>query len=108
MSAAAAHAMFIGSLGCSVLNEALRLAASGDMFGELGPIDCPVRIAHGTKDRLIHWPEHYAGIRRRMPDADYLPLEGLGHVAMWDDPELVAHTILELSAPDRTVQMAAA
>ena len=47
-------------------------------------------------------------IRRQLPEADFVPLEGLGHLAMWDDPELVARTILEVSAPDRVAQMAAA
>jgi pimeloyl-ACP methyl ester carboxylesterase len=108
VSATAAYAMFLGSAGCTVLAEALRLAASGDMFGELGPIDCPVRIAYGTRDRLIRWPKHYTGIRKRLPDADYVALEGLGHLAMWDDPELIARTVLEVSAPDRAAEMAAA
>jgi len=108
VDADAAYAMFIGSLGCSVVNDALRLAASGDMFGELGPIACPVRIAYGTRDRIIRWPAHYVGIQRRLPDADYLALQGLGHLVMWDDPELTARTILEVTAPDRAPQMVAA
>jgi pimeloyl-ACP methyl ester carboxylesterase len=108
VSAGAAYAMFLGSAGCTVLNDALRLASSGDMFGELGPIDCPVRLAYGTKDRLIRWPQHFDGIRRQLPDADYVALEGLGHLAMWDDPALIARSILEISAPDRVAQMAAA
>lgn len=108
ISAGAAYAMFLGSAECKVVPEALRLAASGDMFGELGPIDCHVRIAYGTRDRLIHWPKHYTGIKKQLPDADYIALEGLGHLAMWDDPDLVAQTILEVSAPDRAAEMAAA
>jgi pimeloyl-ACP methyl ester carboxylesterase len=91
-----------------VVNEALRLAASGDMFGELPQIDCPVRIAYGTKDRLIRWPKHYSMIRRELPGADYVALEGMGHLAMWDDPELVARTILDVTAPERASQLAVA
>jgi pimeloyl-ACP methyl ester carboxylesterase len=108
VNASAAYAMFVGSLGCTVLNDALRLAASGDMFGELPQMDSPVRIAYGTRDRLLRWPKHYTMIHRQLPDADYVALEGLGHLAMWDDPELVASTILDVTAPDRVAQMAAA
>ena len=108
VSASAAYGMFLGAANCTVALDALRLAASGDMFGALPAIGCPVRIAYGTRDRLIRWPEHYSMIRRQLPEADFVPLEGLGHLAMWDDPELVARTILEVSAPDRVAQMAAA
>jgi len=108
VNATAAYTMFNGALNCAVVNDALRLAASGDMFGELPEIDCPVRIAYGTRDRLLRWPKRYTMIRRQLPGADYVALEGLGHLAMWDDPELVARTILEVSAPDRDLQMAAA
>ena len=108
VSASAAYAMFLGAANCTVALDALRLAASGDMFGDLPSIDCPVRIAYGTRDWLIRWPQHYSMIHRQMPDADYVALEGLGHLAMWDDPEVVARTILEVTAPDRVAQMAAA
>jgi pimeloyl-ACP methyl ester carboxylesterase len=98
VTASDAYAMFLGSAECAVVPDAIRLAASGDMFGELGPIGCPVRIAYSTRDRLLHWPEHYTRIRRQLPDADYVALEGLGHLPMWDDPELIARTILEITA----------
>jgi pimeloyl-ACP methyl ester carboxylesterase len=107
VSASAAYTMFVGAANCVVVPDAIRLAAAGDMFGELPAIDCPVRIAYATRDRLIHWPKHYTMIRRQMPQAEYVALEGLGHLVMWDDPELSARTILEVSAPDRAAEMAA-
>ncbi|HEY5318127.1 MAG TPA: alpha/beta fold hydrolase [Solirubrobacteraceae bacterium] len=108
VSADAAYMMFTGAANCAIVPDAIKLAASGDMFGDLPAIDCPVRIAYGTRDRLIHWPGHYTMIHRQKPDADYIALEGLGHLAMWDDPELVARTILEVTAPDRVPELAAA
>ena len=108
VSASAAYAMFLGAANCTVVPEAIRLAASGDMFGDVPATDCPVRIAYGTRDRFVRWPKHYTMIHRQMPDADYVALEGLGHLAQWDDPQLVARTILEVSAPDRAAAMAAA
>jgi len=108
VDAGGAYSMFFGAANCKVATDAIRLAASGDMFGDLPPIDCPVRIAYGTRDRLIHWPGHYSMIRRQLPGADYVALDGLGHLAMWDDPELVTRTILEVTAPDRAADLAVA
>ncbi len=108
VNALGALTMFLGAANCSVVTDAIRLAASGDMFGDLPAIDCPVRIAYGTRDWLIRWPQHYTMIHRQLPDADYVALDGLGHLAMWDDPERVAQTILEVTAPGRVAAMAAA
>jgi pimeloyl-ACP methyl ester carboxylesterase len=50
-------------------------------------------------EAFVRWPGHYAKMRRLLPDAEYVALEGLGHLPMWDDPEQVARTILEVTAP---------
>ena len=56
-------------------------------------IDVPVTVAWGEKDRLI------PGKARRRdelpPHARVLTLVGCGHLPMWDDPQLVAETILD-------------
>lgn len=67
-------------------------------------LDGPVRIAWGTKDRILPYSRYSPGWKAVLPDADWVTLEGLGHVPMSDDPELIAHTILEVStAPQREV-----
>jgi pimeloyl-ACP methyl ester carboxylesterase len=38
-------------------------------------------------------------MRRILPDVDYVALPGMGHLPMWDDPDLVARRILEVTAP---------
>jgi pimeloyl-ACP methyl ester carboxylesterase len=56
-------------------------------------INVPVTVAWGEKEGLIP-----ARARRRdeLPDhARVVVLPGCGHLAMWDDPELVASTILD-------------
>ena len=63
----------------------------------LGPIDVPVRIAYGERDWLIRWPRWYERLRRMLPDAEYVKLADCGHLPMWDDPELTARTILEVT-----------
>jgi pimeloyl-ACP methyl ester carboxylesterase len=53
-----------------------------------------VRIAWGTKDQGIPL-EGYS--LRLVPSADFVKLEGLGHVPMSDDPLGLARTILEVT-----------
>jgi pimeloyl-ACP methyl ester carboxylesterase len=68
----------------------------------LEEIRCPVLIVFGSRDRIT--PPHQARyFLDRIPDARLVELPGLGHVPMSDDPELVARTILDLSAhaPER-------
>jgi pimeloyl-ACP methyl ester carboxylesterase len=87
-----------------VVGDVLRLARDGaGFFGDLGPIACPVRIVYGTRDRIIRWPGHYVRLQRMLPDAEFVALPGLGHLPMWEDPGLVARTILEVSAAGRAV-----
>jgi len=70
------------------------LAETGrERFRDGGRIDVPVTVAWGDKERLI--PAR-ARLRDELPgNAHFVTLPGCGHVAMWDDPELVATTILE-------------
>lgn len=89
-----AYTMMLGAAGCSVTEDALDLAGSQDTFGELSNITCPVRILYGTKDRIVRWPSHYPRLRAMLPDADFVPLVGMGHLPMFDDPAAVAAAIL--------------
>ncbi len=58
------------------------------------PEDVPVTIAWGELDRLVGPPKP----ERRPAGARFLVLPGVGHTPTWDDPELVARTLLEGSA----------
>jgi pimeloyl-ACP methyl ester carboxylesterase len=55
------------------------------------PEDVPVTIAWGEHDRLVGPPKE----NRRPAGARFAVLPGVGHTPMWDDPELVANTLLE-------------
>ena len=99
VTATEALQLFEGAAECAIVEEALRLTATNQMFGELGQIDVPVRIAYGTRDRIVRWPNCYVRMRRMVPTAEYVALEGLGHLPMWEDPELVTRVILEVSDP---------
>ena len=99
VTAGEALQMFEGAAECAIVQDALRLTASGQMFGDLGEIDAPVRILYGTRDRIVRWPNCYMRMRRLLPQAEFVALPGLGHLPMWEDPELVTRLILEVSDP---------
>lgn len=103
VDADAAMGFFIGAANCSVFADAIAQAEAGDAFGELAPIDCRVRILYGTRDRIIRWPNYYARMKKLLPSAEFVPLHGLGHIPMWDDPAVVARRILEVTAPEKPV-----
>ncbi len=58
------------------------------------PEDVPVTIAWAELDGLVGPPKP----ERRPAGARFLVLPAVGHTPMWDDPELVARTLLEGSA----------
>jgi pimeloyl-ACP methyl ester carboxylesterase len=60
------------------------------------PEEVPVTIAWGEHDRLVGPPKP----ERRPAGARFLVLPGVGHTPTWDDPELVARTLLDGSASD--------
>jgi pimeloyl-ACP methyl ester carboxylesterase len=93
----AALDMMEGARGCSVVVEGIELARRENAFAELTGIACPVRIAYGERDWLIRWPSFYGRLQRMLPDAEYVGLPDCGHLPMWDDPELVVRTILEVT-----------
>ncbi len=64
----------------------------------LEDIRCPTRILWGTQDRLL-LPRQGPRFLRRISHAELVPMQGLGHVPMNDDPAVVTRGILEVTAP---------
>jgi pimeloyl-ACP methyl ester carboxylesterase len=62
------------------------------------PADVPVTIAWAELDRLVGPPRPEC----RPAGAEFLVLPGVGHTPMWDDPELVARTLLDGSTVPAT------
>lgn len=58
----------------------------------------PILIAWPTKDRLIPWARYGLPFRQISAGAEVVRLHGVGHVPMYDDPQLVAETILSQTA----------
>lgn len=69
-------------------------------FSSMVDADIPITIGWGTRDLVL--PRYQMrGIRYAFPRARVVPLRGLGHVPMTDDPERVARLLLEGSEPER-------
>ena len=104
---AAAMAQFVARPGWLPVDAAVRSARNlarcpgweatldgmGGRFTGAGAVEPPVTIAWGEKDRLL-LPRQAERARRALPFARHVTLFGCGHVPTWDEPELVARTIL--------------
>jgi pimeloyl-ACP methyl ester carboxylesterase len=86
---------WIDAAGYDDANTAMRT----NIFDPVGYPDIPVTLAWGELDRLVGPPRP----ERRPAGARFLVLPGVGHTPTWDDPELVARTLLDGSASDANV-----
>lgn len=98
LTVAQAAAMVRGSAECTIWLELVAAIERDGPPRAFEEIACPVRIVWGTKDRILPHARYSQRYRELLPDAEYLELEGLGHVPMVDDPALVAETILEVTS----------
>jgi len=78
-------------IGCSVAAD---LFASPEYFAALTP-RCPVTISWCEHDRIFPMRAFAPIGRQLVANARHTVLEGVGHVPMFDDPQLVADTIIE-------------
>lgn len=97
MSPSDARQFFDDIIGCSALDG---LLAAIERDGPLPPLSeptCRVRIAWGQHDRTIPFARYGHPLAECVPHAELLSMIGVGHVPMYDDPALVADTILGLT-----------
>jgi pimeloyl-ACP methyl ester carboxylesterase len=67
-------------------------------FDGSGMNGTPIRIAWSEHDRTIPFKSYGQPYVDALPHAEHLTLAGVGHVPMYDDPDLVVRTILEVTA----------
>lgn len=99
MSPREAYDLIIGSTECTMYEPFLDHIEGGS-YRPSWPDDLgvPTRIAWSEKDRCLPLESCSGWYRKAFPDADWVVLPGLGHLPQHDDPELVAKTILEVTA----------
>jgi pimeloyl-ACP methyl ester carboxylesterase len=81
-------------IACDIAEE---LIQPGRAFPPL-EAPCPVTVAWGAEDRLFPLPRYEERGRTLVGGAEFLVLDEVGHVPMYDDPELVAATIRATTA----------
>lgn len=59
--------------------------------------DYPVRLVWGERDLVLPFQHFGSPMLERLPGAELIRLEGVGHVPMSDDPARVAELILEVT-----------
>ncbi|HEU4944698.1 MAG TPA: hypothetical protein VFT10_06005, partial [Solirubrobacterales bacterium] len=91
--AAAGRKLVLGWIDANGYDGANR-AMRTHVFDPTDYPDLPVTLAWGELDRLVAPPRP----ERRPAGARFIVLPAVGHTPTWDDPELIATTLLEGSA----------
>ena len=79
------------ALNCSAAED---LLATQERFEPLA-VACPIDIVWAAKDRIFPVDPFVDNARELLPSARHYLLDDVGHVPMFDNPELVANTILQ-------------
>ena len=95
---AEAVAMAVGGLECAIREPLMEWILREGPNVELGPIACPTLIAWAEHDRILPQRTCSDRLRREVPQAEWRVLPGVGHVPMFDAPDLIARTILDFAA----------
>jgi pimeloyl-ACP methyl ester carboxylesterase len=107
--AVAAAQLLRDSVACPIYFELMDAILRDGPPQDFDSVDCPVLLAWGTSDRILPSPRYSKRLRELLPAAEWVELQGAGHVPMSDDPELVVGTIAEVTprARERTPVAAA-
>lgn len=81
----------------SELNHQRAISTLGDGDPDLARITAPTLVAHGTEDPLLA-PEHGEALAARIPDAQLMRLEGMGHSLPSPAREQIAEAVLKHTA----------
>ena len=103
-----AYDLMMGSTDCAIFGAIEAMHEEEDFRKALAwPDDfgIPTRIAWGTRDRTIPFKTCSGWYRQALPNAEWVELPDCGHLPHHDDPELVAKTILEVTARERVPQL---
>jgi pimeloyl-ACP methyl ester carboxylesterase len=90
--------MLRASIQCPEYFTILAAGERDGMPADFDGVDCPVLLAWPQKDRLLTIRRYSERLRRLIPHAEWEVLRGVGHFPMYDDPALVARTILQWTA----------
>jgi pimeloyl-ACP methyl ester carboxylesterase len=78
-------------LHCTVAHD---LLGTREWIAPFDRLPCPMTVVWAARDRVFPIAPSSDRARTTLPDARYVVLDDVGHVPMFDDPGLVARTIL--------------
>ena len=79
-------------LACDVGADLLR---TDEFLAPFESLPCPVTLAWSERDKVLPTPTHGERAKQILPGARFMVLKDVGHVPMFDDPALVARTLIE-------------
>jgi pimeloyl-ACP methyl ester carboxylesterase len=94
----AAYDLIVGSARCPMFQPYIDHVEAGDYRGKWDDLGVPTRIVWGARDRTIPVETCSGWYRLALPDAEWVDLPDCGHLPQHDDPQLVARTILDVTA----------
>ena len=87
------------TVACTVTVDEVFSTEDGKI-ASLDPLPCPITLAWGQKDSLFPVAIYGEIARERLPQATFKVLPDVGHVPMFDDPQLVARTIFDVTGAE--------
>jgi pimeloyl-ACP methyl ester carboxylesterase len=88
----------VGVASCRAADPLIESARRDGWPLDARRISCRVRIVWGTADRLLPWPTAAARYKERLPQADWVLLDGIGHCPQLDVPLEAAQLVLGFTA----------
>ncbi|HEY1442654.1 MAG TPA: alpha/beta fold hydrolase [Mycobacterium sp.] len=93
LSAEQVSTVFADARHCVLARPLLRTVLAEGPRPRLDVGAVPVHIAWSHGDRVVPYDRYGAPTAAHLPGAHLIRLAGVGHVPMWDNPELVVQTI---------------
>ena len=87
----------VGAAACRSAAALIEFAQRQGWHVDVEQIAWPVRMVWATEYRVLAWPRGAAGYRERLPHADWVELDGVGHCPQLDVPLEAAQLILGLT-----------
>lgn len=104
-----AHRMITGAAECTIFDAIIEDGRNdGWRRREIPPLDVPVRVVWGTADRILPLGKACGHWRETLQDADWVELDGAGHLPWLDEPRRVAELVLDWTARADATATAAA
>jgi len=72
----------------------LQACLAHDTYNEIDQIKVPVLVIHGTEDKLVPY-ENGVTLAEKIPNAEFLTINGAGHIYLTEANDLVNKRILE-------------